>query len=143
MVLSLVTENLYFDVVGTALIGLLLVAVADRARPRDQEPAARRVRQRPGAAPASREALEATPGVERIIHMKTMHLGPEELLVAAKIGVPTARRRPTQVADAIDQAEQAVRAAEPTAQVIYLEPDIYRSDYVPAERPEPPAPAGH
>jgi len=37
----------------------------------------------------------------------------------------------------------AIRAAEPTAQVIYLEPDIYRADYVPAERPEPPAPAGH
>ena len=141
VVLSLVTENLYYDVVGTALIGLLLVAVAVVLGLETKSlllgesasvPAQRRIA----------EALEATPGVERIIHMKTMHLGPEELLVAAKIGVPTGASS-DQVADAIDRAEQAVRAAEPTAQVIYLEPDIYRSDYVPAERPEPPAAAGH
>ena len=74
--------------------------------------------------------------------MKTLHLGPEELLVAAKVGVPAGD--PTeQVAAAIDAAERAIRAAEPTAQVIYLEPDIYRADHVPAERPEPPPPAGH
>ena len=142
VVLSLVTENLYCDVAGTALIGLLLVAVAVVLGHRDQEPAARRVGQRPGAARGSPTALEGTPGVERIIHMKTMHLGPEELLVAAKIGVPTAGATADQVADAIDAAEEAVRAAEPTAQVIYLEPDIYRADYVPAERPRAPGPRG-
>ena len=139
--LSLVTENLYFDVVGTALIGLLLVAVAVVLGLETKSlllgesasvPAQRRIA----------EALESTAGVERIIHMKTLHLGPEELLVAAKIGVP-AGATSGEVAEAIDQAEVAIRAAEPTAQVIYLEPDIYRADYVPAERPEPPAPAGH
>ena len=57
--------------------------------------------------------------------MKTLHLGPDELLVGAKIGVsPTATA--AQVATAIDAAEQAVRAAEPSATVIYLEPDIFR-----------------
>jgi len=141
VVLSLVTENLYFDVVGTALIGLLLVCVAVVLGLETKSlllgesasvPAQRRIA----------DALEGTAGVERIIHMKTLHLGPEELLVAAKIGVATGATS-EQVADAIDQAERAVRAAEPTAQVIYLEPDIYRSNYVPAERPEPPAPAAH
>ena len=48
-----------------------------------------------------------------------------------------------EVAEAIDAAERAVREAEPTAQVIYIEPDIYRADHVPDARPEPPAPAGH
>jgi cation diffusion facilitator family transporter len=141
VVLSLVTENLYYDVVGTALIGLLLVAVAVVLGLETKSlllgesasvPAQRRIA----------EALESTSGVERIIHMRTMHLGPEELLVAAKIGVPTGATS-EEVAVAIDDAERAVRAAEPTAQVIYLEPDIYRSDHVPAARPEPPAPAGH
>ncbi len=141
VVLSLVTENLYYDVVGTALIGLLLVAVAVVLGLETKSlllgesasvPAQRRIA----------DALESTPGVERIIHMKTMHLGPEELLVAAKIAVRTGATS-EQVAEVIDRAEVAVRAAEPTAQVIYLEPDIYRADYVPAERPEPPAPAGH
>ena len=54
-----------------------------------------------------------------------MHLGPDELLVAAKIAVPTADAA-AQVAAAIDAAEAAIRAAEPIARVIYLEPDIYR-----------------
>jgi divalent metal cation (Fe/Co/Zn/Cd) transporter len=69
-------------------------------------------------------ALTADGQVDRIIHMKTMHLGPEELLVAAKIAVtPTATAE--EVARAIDAAEQRVRAAVPIARVIYLEPDIY------------------
>ena len=141
VVLSLVTENLYFDAVGTALIGLLLVAVAVVLGLETKSlllgESASLLAQRRIA-----DALAGTAGVERIIHMKTLHLGPEELLVAAKIGVP-AGASSGEVAEAIDHAEVAIRAAEPTAQVIYLEPDIYRADYVPAERPEPPAPAGH
>ena len=56
--------------------------------------------------------------------MRTLHLGPEELLVAAKIAV---RHDDTaaEIARAIDSAERRIRAAEPTARVIYLEPDIY------------------
>jgi hypothetical protein len=58
--------------------------------------------------------------------MKTMHLGPEELLVAAKIAVPRATDA-AHVAVAIDAAEARVRAAVPIARVIYLEPDIDRA----------------
>ena len=47
------------------------------------------------------------------------------------------------VAQTIDAAERKIRAAEPMVTSLYLEPDIYRADYVPAERPEAPAPAGH
>ena len=139
--LSLITGNDYWDAAGTALIGLLLVAVAVVLA---VETKSLLLGESAGAAAQQRivAALEGTPGIERIIHMKTMHLGPEELLVAAKIGVP--RGTPSeQVAASIDAAEQAVRAAEATAQVIYLEPDIYRDDHVPAERPARPAPAGH
>jgi divalent metal cation (Fe/Co/Zn/Cd) transporter len=71
-------------------------------------------------------ALAADTSVERIIHMKTLYLGPDELLVAAKIAVrhdDTA----TEVARAIDAAEARVREAVPIARVIYLEPDIYRT----------------
>ena len=66
--------------------------------------------------------------VQRVIHLRTMHLGPEELLVAAKveIDVPSV----ADLARAIDAAEARVRAAVPIARVIYLEPDVYRSDPV-------------
>jgi divalent metal cation (Fe/Co/Zn/Cd) transporter len=68
-------------------------------------------------------AIEAEPLVQRVIHLRTLHLGPEELLVAAKIAV---RHNDTaaDVARAIDATERRIRAAEPVARVIYLEPDI-------------------
>ncbi len=89
-----------------------------------------------------RAALEGTHGIDRVIHMKTSHLGPEELLVAVKVGVPREAGAPD-VAASIDAAERAIRAAAPAARLIYIEPDIYRESYVPAARPEPPAPSGH
>ena len=122
--LSLITDNYYFDVAGTAMIGLLLVVVAIVLAVETKslllgEAATPDAQQRIEA------ALDATPGVERIIHMKTLHLGPEELLVGAKIAV-SASDTAVQVAATIDAAEEAVRAAEPQATVIYLEPDIER-----------------
>ena len=57
--------------------------------------------------------------------MRTLHLGPDELLVAAKVAV-TPTDSAMHVAEAIDAAEAAARAAEPVARVIYLEPDIRR-----------------
>jgi cation diffusion facilitator family transporter len=139
--LTLMTGNQYFDVAGTALIGTLLVAVAVTLAIETKslllgESASIEAQQRIAA------AITGTAGVDRIIHMKTLHLGPEELLVAAKIGVPHGAEADA-VAGAIDAAEVAIRAAEPTAQQIYLEPDIFRADYVPADRPAPPEPAGH
>ncbi len=80
------------------------------------------------------DALRGTDGVERVIHMKTLHLGPDELLVAVKVGVRAADSA-ADIAAAIDRAEQAVRRAEPTATSIYIEPDVFRADYAPAERP--------
>jgi len=139
--LSLITGNYYFDVAGTAMIGLLLVVVAVILALETKslllgESAT------PAAQVRIRDALAGTPGVERIIHLKTLHLGPEELLVAAKIGVG-AMTAAEDVARAIDQAERAIRAVEPTAGAIYLEPDIFRSTYRPDARPDVPPPPGH
>jgi cation diffusion facilitator family transporter len=64
--------------------------------------------------------------VQRLIHIRTQYLGPEELLVAAKIalapGLPLA-----DVATEIDAAERRVREAVPAARLIYLEPDLDRT----------------
>jgi len=122
--LSLVTENLYFDVIGTAMIGVLLVCVAvilaietkslllgEAATPEAQS--------------RIRDAIESSDGIDSLIHMKTLHLGPEELLVAAKIAV-TSTDSAAEVARAIDAAEAGIREAEPTASSIYLEPDLRR-----------------
>jgi cation diffusion facilitator family transporter len=70
-------------------------------------------------------ALEDGPEVEQVIHLRTLHLGPDTLLVAAKIAVSRDQDAAALVSG-IDQAERRVRAAVPIAEVIYLEPDLYQ-----------------
>jgi cation diffusion facilitator family transporter len=70
-------------------------------------------------------ALEDGPEVIRVIHLRTVHLSPDSLLVTAKIAVPDTDTA-AQVAAGIDAAEKRVRAAVPIATTIYLEPDMYR-----------------
>jgi len=122
--LTELTGDPVWDGVGTVAIGVLLGVIAvvlavetkslllGESASRD---AVRRIA----------DALVAGPEVDRVIHLKTMHLGPDELLVAAKIAV---RHDDTaaEVARGIDAAERRVRAAEPLARVIYLEPDLDR-----------------
>ena len=62
--------------------------------------------------------------IEEIIHMKTLYLGPDELLVAMKVAV-TATDSAAAVAAAINAVEARVRAAVPAARVLYIEPDIF------------------
>ncbi len=75
---------------------------------------------------AIRKALEDTEEVDRVIHLKTLHVGPDELLVAAKIAIG-GEDDAASIARGIDTAEAAVRAVVPTARYIYLEPDLDRS----------------
>jgi divalent metal cation (Fe/Co/Zn/Cd) transporter len=82
------------------------------------------------------DALEAGDSGLSVIHMRTQHLGPEELLVGAKIAVPHDDTA-VSIARAIDEAEARIRAAEPMARVIYLEPDIRR----PGAEPQPGEPS--
>jgi cation diffusion facilitator family transporter len=123
--LTLLTNNLWWDVTGTALIGLLLVAVAVIL---GIETKSLLIGEGASAAAVRRisDAVHGTPGIDGVIHLKTLHLGPDELLVAAKIAVPPAATARS-IAEAIDAAEAAIRAVEPIARVIYLEPDIART----------------
>jgi cation diffusion facilitator family transporter len=72
-----------------------------------------------------RSAIEQTPNVHRLLHMRTQHLGPDELLVGAKVALDPTLSFPD-VAATINAAETALRAACPAARVVYLEPDTPR-----------------
>jgi cation diffusion facilitator family transporter len=141
VVLTLATGNGIFDGLGSMAIGALLVCVAiflaiEMKSLLIGESATREAQQRIVA------AIESVPGVQRLIHIKTLHIGPEEVLVAAKVGVaPTTDA--AVVAQTIDAAERAIRAADPMAVHIYLEPDIYTNTYRPAERPPVPEAPSH
>ncbi len=122
--LTVLTHDGIWDVVGTAFIGVLLIAVAIILAIETQsllvgESAT------PEAVKRIERALTLSDGVERIIHLKTLHMGPEEVMVAAKIAVePTESAE--RVADVINGAETAIRSADPLVTAVYIEPDIWR-----------------
>lgn len=130
--LTAITHNPMWDAIGTLLIGLLLILVAivlgvetksllvgEGASESDHD--------------AIIEAIEAGGEVQRLIHMKTLHIGPDELLVAAKVALASDKLVRDAARD-IDDIEKRIREAVPKARIIYIEPDIYR----PALDPEPP-----
>jgi len=123
--LSMLTGEPVWDGIGTAAIGVLLGIIAvilmvemhslligEGATSQEDK--------------AIRAALEQTANVDRLIHIRTQYLGPDELLVGAKIALAADTDLAT-VAATIDAAESAVRAAVPAARVIYLEPDLDRA----------------
>jgi cation diffusion facilitator family transporter len=123
--LTLLTGNGVWDGIGTVLIGLLLVAVAITLAIETKSLLIGESATLENVAQIEAAIVDGGE-IERIIHMKTMHLGPEELLVAVKVGVPKIATA-SGIAEAIDAAERRIRAAVPIARVIYIEPDIYRA----------------
>jgi len=123
--LTVLTHNPIWDAFGTLAIGALLILVAIVL---GLETSSLLVGEGASAedAVAIRKALEGSEGVESVIHMKTLYLGPDELMLGAKIAVEKSDSAAA-VARAIDSAEAAVRAAVPATRVIYLEPDILRA----------------
>jgi cation diffusion facilitator family transporter len=122
--LAVVTGDGRWDGVGALAIGTLLLVIAvflalEMSSMLVGESAV------PEQTAAIRAAIEAEPLVESVIHLRTLHTGPDELLVAAKIAVRHDDASAA-VAAAIDGAEQRIREAVPQARWIYLEPDLHR-----------------
>ncbi|MDN5930122.1 MAG: cation diffusion facilitator family transporter [Pseudonocardia sp.] len=133
--LTVLTGDSVFDALGTICIGVLLGVIAiiliiemkslligEGATP-----------------PVLSKIKDGLVGgdVQRVIHVRTQYIGPEELLVAAKIAL-TPGLAVEAVARAIDEAEGRVRAAVPDARLMYLEPDLDRS---PSGTPTDPVPS--
>jgi len=128
--LAALTGDPLFDALGTLAIGALLAVVAvvlgiemysllvgEAASPEEQA--------------AIRRTLASIPGIARLVRLRTMHLGPDELLVVGSI--ETGRElSASEVARAIDDAQARLREAVPTARIIYLEPDLPTSPRSPA-----------
>ncbi|HKF00575.1 MAG TPA: cation diffusion facilitator family transporter [Actinomycetes bacterium] len=124
--LAVVTGNSRFDALGSLAIGVLLVVIAVivgvemRSLLLGESASRTQVE-------AISAALAGAPGVHRVIHLRTMHLGPDELLVGAKLAfAPDLTVR--ELSEVIDGAEERVRARVPAAHLMYLEPDIYHED---------------
>jgi cation diffusion facilitator family transporter len=120
--LAALTGEPTWDALGTLAIGVLLAVVAvvlgmemysllvgEAVSPEQQT--------------AIREAILTTDGVARLVQLRTMHLGPDDVLVVGGIEIDQARSA-ADAAEVIDRCQARVREALPTARIIYLEPDL-------------------
>jgi len=120
------TDEPRWDAVGSLAIGILLVVIAivlavemkglligESATPEMQQ--------------AIADAMTNAPAVRRLIHLRTEHLGPDDVLVGAKLEFDPDLTVPA-LADAIDDVEARVRSVVPAARVMYVEPDVHRGD---------------
>ncbi|KIP52168.1 cation diffusion facilitator family transporter [Leucobacter komagatae] len=127
--LTALTGNTVFDASATILIGALLIAVAvvigvetksllvgEGATEEDVK--------------KIQFALADAKEIDRIIHMKTLYLGPDELMVGAKVSLP-ANTTMSEVSLIINLAERRIREAVPAARVIYIEPDVWLDPNLP------------
>ena len=120
--MAVITGDGRWDAVGAMAVGILLVVIAiflamEMATMLVGESAL------PEEVAAIRAALESAPLVERVIHLRTVHMGPDELLVAAKIAISQSETA-AGIAAGINEAELALRAAVPTARYVFIKPDL-------------------
>ena len=127
---TLLTGNGIFDVLGSGLIGLLLIVVAVILAIETKSLLVGESAD-PATMAGIRERLEAVEQFKHVVYIKTLYLSPDEVLVACKVTVP-ADLDADVLAQAIDGAEAAIRAAYPTIGPIYIEPDLWK----PADAPE-------
>lgn len=122
--MAALTGDSRWDALGAIAVGSLLVVIAlflakemasmligESALPEQQK--------------AIEDALARAELVDRVVYLKTLHTGPDELLVAAKIAIASDETA-ADIARGIDEAEVAIRQAVPTATHIFIEPDLYR-----------------
>ena len=133
--LALWTANPRWDALGSVAIGLLLGVIAvilaiEMKSLLIGESAS------PATVAVIRDALVSQRGVTHVIHLRTVHLGPDDLLVAAKVGFEPELTLQT-VADLVNALERELRGRVPAARLVFIEPDVYRPERAAA------APAGH
>jgi len=119
-----VTGNARWDAVGSLAIGVLLAVVATVLAVEMRSLLLGEAAS-PPMARAIEETITASDDVRRVIHLRTEHLGPDDVLVAAKVEF-AGDLTMAELAEAVDRIEASVRAAVPEARTIYLEPDVLR-----------------
>jgi len=131
LVLSLVTGSVLPDGLGSIVIGVLLCGIGF-ALAYDTHGLLIGESASPELRAEALAVAEATPGVEAVTQLLTMHLGPDAILLALKVRFRPGLTLP-EVESAVDVLEERVRAAMPAMKRIFVEPD---SDYVEALDPE-------
>ncbi|MDQ1401354.1 MAG: hypothetical protein QOE07_618 [Acidimicrobiaceae bacterium] len=132
--LAEMTGNARFDALGSVAIAILLASIAITLV---VEMKSLLIGESASPADVARicSAMTSSDQVLSVIHLRTEHLGPDELLVGAKVAFDTSLDVYA-LARAIDDVEAKIRSAVPEARVIYIEPDVRRVDGAGQEKEE-------
>jgi cation diffusion facilitator family transporter len=129
--LTQLTNNGVWDGVGSIVVGVTLFGVAFFVARKTKELLIGQ-----SVTPAQRqrmiELICSSPGVKELVHMRTMHLGPEEVLVGMKIAVDD-NMRAKDTAQIVDVLEARLRAELPILKRIYVElgtPEEHKSEMI-------------
>ncbi len=131
VVLATITDVERFDALGSVGIGILLVVIA-LVLAVEMKSLIIGEAAEPHVVDALKEAITAGPEVTRVLNLRTLQLGPEDVLVTAKVELSVNADSRDEVAQAIDATEARMRSACPTARLIFLEPDVARPEPAPA-----------
>lgn len=123
VLLTVLTGNSLFDAIATIFIGVLLIAVAVIIGVEVKSLLVGEGANEDDVAKIE-SALLAGKEIDRVIHMKTLYVGPDELMVGAKISLPSDVTM-GEVSVIINLAERRIREAVPAARIIYIEPDVW------------------
>ena len=124
VLLSWATGNDRFDAIGSLAIGLLLVVIASLLAV-EMSSLVVGESATPSEVAAIEDAIRRGPNVKRVIHLRTLHLGPEDVLVAAKVEFDPALSMRA-LSESIDGTEVEIRGVLPEARLVFIEPDVYR-----------------
>lgn len=132
VVLAETTGDPRFDAMGSLAIGVLLgiiavvLAVEMKSLLIGESASARHVR-------TIRDAISSDPDLVELLSLRTMHLGPDQLLVAAKVRLADDLTF-SDVAASIDRIEGRIRELVPITEAVYVEPDQRAPEERPAQR---------
>lgn len=117
------TDNARYDAIGSISIGILLIIIA-YILAREMKSLLIGESVDPAVAEQIRSAVLEGDEVASIIHMRTLHHGPDNILLGVKVEFSS--HNDEGITQSINAVETRVRAAVPTVQTIYIEPDIRR-----------------
>jgi cation diffusion facilitator family transporter len=72
---------------------------------------------------AIRDAIASTDGIDAVMDLRTIHVGPDDLVVAASVSIDPSQNA-VGIARSIAEAEARVRRVAPFRTVMYLEPRV-------------------
>ena len=120
VVLRQVTGSPVWDGSASIAIGVLLIVVAVKLGMDSKELLIGRAAS-PEVQRLIREEIESKPGVDALLELQTMHIGPDALIVAARVALDD-NLRADQAEDLADEVDQALTEKLPVQPHVFIDP---------------------